>query len=174
MPEALALETRRRIFEHVRRFPGTHFREVQRALGLQPGELEYHLHTLEKAGLLTSQEGAARRRYFVAAEIPHPDKALLGLLRQAAVRRILLAVLEKPGISFQEIHAAVGGAKSTLSFHLRKVTGSGLVAVERAGRENVYAVPEADRVAGLLVTYRASFLDDAVDRFADLWLGLGP
>jgi predicted transcriptional regulator len=173
MPEALALETRRRIFEHVRRFPGTHLREIQRALGLQPGELEYHLHTLEKAGLLAATAGA-RRTYVVAALVPHPDKPVLALLRQGAVRRLLIAMLEKPGVSFQELHALAGGAKSTLSFHLRKVTETGLVAVEKRGRENRYSVREPGRVAALLVTYRASFLDEAVDRFAELWLGLGP
>ena len=82
MPEALELGTRRRIFEHVRRFPGTHFREILRALALQPGELEYHLHTLEKARILRAQDEGGRRRYFVAAEVPHPDHAVLGLLRQ--------------------------------------------------------------------------------------------
>ena len=128
MTGALELESRRRIFEHVRRFPGAYFREIQRALGLQPGELEYHLRTLGKAGLLGDQEEGGRKRYFVAADVPHPDKPLLGLLRQAAVRRLLLALLDRPGISFQ----------------------------------------------GLLVTYRATFLDEAVDRFVEVWLGLTP
>jgi len=172
MPEALELGTRRRIFEHVRRFPGTHFREILRALELQPGELEYHLHTLEKARILSAQDEGGRRRYFVAAEVPHPDHAVLGLLRQAAVRRLLVVILSRPGVSFQDLLQETGGAKSTLSFHLKKVTSGGLVTADRAGREKAYRVPEPERVANLLVTYRASFLDAAVDRFVALWLGL--
>jgi len=175
MPEALELGTRRRIFEHVRRFPGTHFREILRALELQPGELEYHLHTLEKARLLSGQDEGGRRRYFVSAEIAYPDHALLGLLRQAAVRRILLQLLSRPGLTFQDLLGSVGGAKSTLSFHLKKVTSSGLVTADRSNRERAYRVQEPERLANLLVTYRASFLDAAVDRFVELWLGLeGP
>jgi len=173
MRDALELETRRRIYAEVSRFPGTYLRELQRALGLQPGQLEYHLDVLVKAGLLSAQEEGGRKRYFVAAEVSHPDKAVIGLLRQRAVRRILLEILVRPGARFQEILAAVGGAKSTLSFHLRKVTDTGLVLAERAGRERAYRVADEERVAQLLITHRASFLDEAVDRFAEVWLGLG-
>jgi hypothetical protein len=35
-------------------------------------------------------------------------------------------------------------------------------------------IVDAERVAGLLVTYRKSFVDDAVDRFSEAWLALGP
>src|SRR3989304_2357950 len=133
MRDALELETRRRIYAEVSRFPGTYRRELQRPLGLQPGQLEYHLDVLVKAGLLSAQEEGGRRRYFVAAEISHPDKAVIGLLRQRAVRRILLEILLHPGARFQEILAAVGGAKSPLSFHLRKVTDTGLVLAEAPG-----------------------------------------
>jgi len=173
MEDALELETRRRIFQHVTRAPGIHLRELMRAVDLQPGSVEYHLAQLEKAGLLTAQDEGGRKRYFVVAQVSHPDKAVLGLLRQATPRRLLLLLLERPGRSFQELHREVGGAKSTLSFHMRKLTESGLVAVEQTGREHMYRVVEESRVAMLLVTYRESFLDAAVDHFAEVWLDLG-
>ena len=172
MADALELETRRRIFQQVTHAPGVHFRELQRALGLQPGSLEYHIAQLERAGLLTAQEEGGRKRFFVVAQVSHPDKAVLGLLRQATPRHLLLLLLERPGRSFQELHREVGGAKSTLPFHMRKLTDSGLVAVEQEDREHLYRVVEAVRVATLLVTYRESFLDAAVDRFAEVWLDL--
>jgi hypothetical protein len=46
--------------------------------------------------------------------------------------------------------------------------------VEPDGRTKRLYVVDPERVANLLVTYRRSFLDEAVDRFADAWLALGP
>src|SRR3972149_6018054 len=145
MRDALELETRRRIYAHVSRFPGTYLRELQRALGLQPGQLEYHLDVLVKAGLLSAQEEGGRRRYFVAAEVSHPDKAVIGLLRQRAVRRILLEILVRPGGRFRERGAAVGGENPPLPSPPRKVTDPGLVLGERAGRERAYRVADEER-----------------------------
>jgi hypothetical protein len=45
---------------------------------------------------------------------------------------------------------------------------------EPAGRTKRLYIEDPERLADVLVTYRKSFVDDAVDRFADAWLGLGP
>lgn len=40
--------TRRRIYELIRDAPGIHMRELERRMGLMIGNLQYHLHYLEK------------------------------------------------------------------------------------------------------------------------------
>lgn len=173
--DVLDLENRRKIFQFISRFQGAHLRQVQRALGLEIGVLDYHLDYLEKRGLITSKKERYRKRFFTKALSPK-DKLLLGLLRQKAQRKILMHILLNPGCTFKELLKVTGGSKSTLSFHLKKLRGAKLI--ETAKRElgkdgkrktRTYSAKDAHGLASLLITYKSSFLDDAVDRFVELW-----
>jgi predicted transcriptional regulator len=168
--EALELENRRRIFRLVTKVPGVHLREIQKQLGLQVGVLEYHLNYLEKEGILSAQTDGYRKTYFVRADIQYGDKVKLALLRQEAPRRIVIFVLLRERASFKELLDEMKSSKSTLSFHLKKLTEGGVVAAERVGRELVYSVSDPDATAKLIITYKESFLDSVVDRFVDAWL----
>ena len=172
--EALELETRRRIYQHLLRVPGDHMREIGRALEIPMGTLEYHLHYLVRAGLIHTREDPRYTRYFPTGEIGRREKDVLAVIRQEVPRRIAAFLLLNPGANHGEIHAQFQMSASTLSFHLKKLVAAGIAVQEKVGRENRYTVVEPDLVAKVLVTYRASFVDDVVDRFADVWLALAP
>jgi len=171
--DPLELENRRKIYEYVSRFPGSYFREIQKAIGLEVGTLEYHLDYLERRGILSSEVEAGRRRYYVSAQIPHEDKHIIGLMRQKVLRRIVVHLLLNPRSSFSELLSLVGISKSTLSFHLSKLVKAGVVKEERVGREKVYWIDDVDRISGVLITYKSSLLDDVVDRFVEVWMEIG-
>jgi hypothetical protein len=59
-----------------------------------------------------------------------------------------------------------------LSFHLKKLRSAHLLREEAAGRTKRLFVEDPERVATVLVTYRRSFLDEAIDRFTEAWLAL--
>ena len=61
----MALSRRRTIYEYILKFPGTYIREMERALSLSLGDLQYHLHQLEKGGIISPHEEGKRKRYFV-------------------------------------------------------------------------------------------------------------
>jgi predicted transcriptional regulator len=168
--EALELENRRRIYRLVEKFPGIHLRDIQKRLDLSMGVLEYHLNYMEKEQLLSAESDGYRRSYFVRSGVQHGDKATLTLLRQEAPRRIIILILLKGRMTFREILDETKTSKSTLSFHMKKLTESGLVASEKVGRELAYAVKDPDATAKLIVTYKESFLDSVVDRFVEAWL----
>jgi len=79
----------------------------------------------------------------------------------------------RAGVRHREIAEAVGVSPSTLSFHLKKLERAGVVEVKKKGRERYYRVKDRDKVIETLLTYRESFLDSVVDRFAELWLDVG-
>lgn len=168
---ALGLETRRRIYAYVRAHPGAYLREAQRALTMSMGALEYHLGQLEAAGLVRVEQGENKR--FFAASVPERDARVLGLLRQAIARRVVLALLESGPASHQELMAATGLRSSTLTYHARKLADAEILARERAGRETLYRLLDADRVTRLLVEYRASFVDRIVDAFVEGFEAMG-
>ncbi|MCK5548500.1 MAG: winged helix-turn-helix transcriptional regulator, partial [Thermoplasmata archaeon] len=125
--DVLDLENRRRIYQFISRFQGAHLREIKRALGLEVGVLGYHLDYLEKKEIITSKKGKYRKRYFTKALSPG-DKELLGVLRQKALRNILMHILLHPRCTFKELLGASRISKSTLSFHLSKLRKMKLVA----------------------------------------------
>ncbi|HEY7588600.1 MAG TPA: winged helix-turn-helix transcriptional regulator [Thermoplasmata archaeon] len=174
MTEGLELESRRRIYEYLLQNPGVHLRRIGQALGMSTGMLSYHLMYLERLGMLKSEADGHRKRYFIARAFMEVQRRILGLLRQDVPRRIVLEILLQGERTFSELQAAAGVSKSTLSYHLQKMTSRELLVRYRRERESVFAIKDMDEVSRLLVTNRQSFHDDTVDRFADLWTKVGP
>lgn len=171
---ALELDTRKRIFEFVRKHPGSHMREIGRETDIPLGTLEYHLRYLERAGLFVTREDGRFTRYFVEGEMGRQEKTILAVLRQEMPRRIAAFLLEHPGSSHKEILENFDVSASTLSFHLKKLLRDDVASQEKHGRENLYWINDADLVARVLIRHKESFLDDVIDRFAHVWLGMEP
>lgn len=167
----LDLEARRGLYDLVRERPGIHLRALAEASGHALSTVEYHLHQLVKFDLLhTREEGGAKA--FYPPDLDRRDKDLLYAVRHEAPRRICAHLLLHPGASPAELKEALGIPAPTLSFHLKKLRQKELTREEPAGRSKRLFVVDEERLASVLVTYRATFLDDAIDRFADTWLNL--
>lgn len=170
----LELDSRRRIYEHVCQVPGAHLRQLQRELEIPLGTLEYHLRQLERNGMVVTRSEARFKSYYPSTQIDRRDRDLLYYLRQEVPRRIALEIADQPGITFRDLAALLPVSPSTLSFHLKKLVKATIVGEVPAGRSKAYTCADADRVRRLIVEYRATFVDDVVDRFAAAWLNLSP
>lgn len=169
----LLLENRRRIYDRVREVPGIHLRALQRDLSMPLGTLEYHLYQMEKESLLAIRDHGRFKSYFTQEALDRRDRDVLYYLRQEMPRRIALQIVDAPGISFKELALHMPISASTLSFHLKKLVAAQVVQEQPVGREKTYVCPEPERIKRLVVQYRASFVDELVDRFAAAWLNLG-
>jgi len=170
----LDLEARRRIVQFVQESPGLHMRELAARLGMPVSTLEYHCYQLVKHGQLATRESAGFKAFYPGDGMDRRDKDILYLVRHDAPRRICAHLLLHPGATPKDLRDVVGVTGPTLTFHLNKLRAAALVRDEPDGRTKRLYVADPERVASVLVTYRRSFLDDAVDRFADAWLALGP
>ncbi|MFO7792473.1 MAG: ArsR family transcriptional regulator [Candidatus Saliniplasma sp.] len=168
--EALELEVRRDIFDKISEYPGTYLREIQNDLDLSIGQAEYHLNFLEGKGILSSKKIGNKKRYFVDDEVDYPDRNIISILRQKIPRQILIKLLNEEEAGFSEIFKDVDISKSTLSFHLKKLKKRGLIDFKKEGRKMIYHCTEDKKIAQVLITYRSSFIDKAVDRFVDTWM----
>ena len=74
----------------------------------------------------------------------------------------------------EKIAAAVGLSPSTVSWHMLKLVQGGLVEKRRVGRKTFFYIVEANRIAGLLKSYKRSFLDEMVDSFVEIWEEMNP
>jgi len=171
--DAIELDARRRIYEHIVANPGAHLRAVKEALDMPMGQLEYHLRFLEEQGLVGAKEDRYYKRFF-PSEMGATERRLLSGLRQEMPRRIVLLVLETPGMDHRTIQERTGLGASTLSFYMRDLIKKGLVERRHEGRRSLYKVLDVDRVVKVLITYRPSFLDRMVDRFLETWFELEP
>jgi predicted transcriptional regulator len=97
------------------------------------------------------------------------ERRLISALRQEMPRRIVLLLIQSPGIDHRGVQERMGLGASTLTFYMHDLIDKGLVGKRREGRRSIYWVIEPDRVVRLLVTYRPSFLDRMVDRFLETW-----
>jgi predicted transcriptional regulator len=171
--QLLQLETRRRIYDRIKVAPGSHLRGLQRDLNMPLGTLEYHLYQMEREGLVVTRSEGRFKAFFANDDLDRRDRDVLYYLRQEMPRRIALEVIDAPGITFQDLSAKMPISASTLSFHLKKLLQAGILVEGQLGREKTLTCPEPERIRRLILAYRATFVDDVVDRFASAWLDLG-
>ena len=176
--DLLELESRRRVFEYVQRFPGLHLREVARGTGLHPNHVKYHLQYLQKHELVSSRKEDGYWRFFPREEgsvglretVGADKKHILALLRQPVPLHTVLVLMERTQCSQGELAQAVGVAQATLHYHLGKMERQGLVQSWKDGRERFYRLQDENIVADLLLRFRPP--DALVQGFLDAWESL--
>ncbi len=165
----LELEARRKIYEVVTKFAGSHFREVERKCNLPTGTVKYHLSYLTKHGLIKEEKDESNVRYF-PKEFAFQNKKLLGLLRQKKVRDIILFILTHTDCNHEQIVKMIRVSPSTVSWHLTKLVENNIIAATKKGRKTFYTIIiDKEEIIKLLITYRESFLDSLVDRVIEMW-----
>ena len=166
--DLLALPTRRRLYEVVRRSPGIGAREVQRVAGTGWGETVYHLDRLTQAHLLQREKSGHQDHYFAAA-VPLGDRGLLRLARSPSARRLLVALLELPSRTVPDLTERTGLSAGRISVHLGRLMELGLLVTGRRDRFRTFEVADQERVLRLLVSYRESWADEWVERLLTTW-----
>ena len=153
------------ILECVSKTPGAHLRGIERMTKLPLGQVLYHLDRLERMGLVVSSKDAGFRRYYLVKDVGRQEKKYLAALRHQVPRRIVITLLETPGLAHKDLQGAVGVAGSTLSFHLERLMASGVLVRQKVGGAQQYAVADPGVARFELVFYRESFQDEEVDRY---------
>lgn len=173
--KALQLEVRKRIYTEIEKSPGLHFREIQRRTTLAVGSLQYHLDYLQKHHIIrTQKEGKFVRYYSVRG--PQVGDTLNGYagqntmasLRHESTRKIILFLLTENKANNERIAQEINLSPSTTSWHLDKLVESGVLKKERAGRKSFFTLTNPEEAKKLLVTFKQSFFDQAVDNFVEL------
>lgn len=172
------VESRRRIFEAVCKFPGIHLRELSRTVNLKLNLVDYHLYHLEKHGLIYSVLDGHFKRYFPkdelgAAEkrdtVSAPDKPIIGLLRQHVPFRIVILLAKSGIMAHGELAESLHKSPSTVSHHLEKLIDAGVVV--RSSDERGFRLSDPARIEKLLVSFTPQPLSLA-DGFQEIWDGL--
>lgn len=165
----LELEVRKKIYTVVKEFPGCHFREIERKIGLSTGSVSYHLDYLTKRGLIKEDKEGNNSRYFTRG-FKSENKKMMGLLRQESVRKILIFLLTNNQGNHEQIVDFVKLSSSTVSWHLKKLENEHIIRFIKHGRKTCYdLLIDREEIISLLITHRESFLDTLVDNVVEMW-----
>lgn len=163
--DALNLESRRRIYEHVRARPGTHLRGIARDLGLPLGTALYHLDCLGGSGLVVVRRDGRYKRFFATNALGRREKDYISAFHHAVPRRVMAALLAQGHRTQRELAADVGVSRSTLSFHVTNMVRQGLLFCEHRRPENLYGALEPELASRIVRDQHATFRDDVVERY---------
>jgi predicted transcriptional regulator len=165
--DLLALDARRDIYELVQRAPGTHLRGVERELQLPLGQILYHLDYLERKEMLVAKKDGGFKRYFLRNRLSRREKDYAAAFRHTVPRRVTLHLLTTPGLTHRDLLDHVDVSASTLSFHLAKMVENGVLERVTGNGETRYTVADAAVATDVLVEFKESFRDAAVDAFTE-------
>ncbi|WP_123535799.1 winged helix-turn-helix transcriptional regulator [Halosimplex salinum] len=159
-------DARTRVAAHVADHPGVYFSELVRQTDLAPGQVQYHLRKLGDA--VVSREFHGRTHYYPPDCDAFERRALAVLRRETAVD-IVVSLLRHGPTPAADTAERVDVARSTLEWHLDRLTDLGVVAKRRDERGRVTLVLERpEETAGLLRTVEPSLPERLVDRFTRL------
>lgn len=167
--EYIALENRRVIYDYILNNPGSHLREISRALNIHLSTLRYHLHYLEKRELIVSKKEKNLRVYFIAGKVSTRDKNIAPLLQQKRFRDIILVIIITPQLTHTEISNKLSIKPSTLSKYINILEDRGIISHEKEGREKRYCVSNEKSIMELFLTYKKSFWDSLVDNVLEIY-----
>jgi DNA-binding transcriptional ArsR family regulator len=151
-----AADTRVLLMKNIEQTPGIRYRELLRLTGLVNGVLSYHLSALERI-----------TRYY-PVNVSDKESAILKFVRREPIRQILLFILEHDMCTFNEIVDHTGKAPSTVSSHLKRLRGAGIILIRHGEYHQLYRVAEGDLIAEVLSKYTASFIDKVVDNYTEM------
>lgn len=170
---ALELDSRRRIFDAVCKYPGMHLREIGREVRLSANLVDYHLLYLEKRELVYSIQDGQYKRYFprdaVGADRSHfsaSDKPIVSLLRQRVPFRITLLILKNGTMAHREIVQSVRKSPSTVSHHLEKLVTAGVIS--KSGNSSEYSISDSSRIERILLRFNP-LPASLTDGFLEIW-----
>jgi DNA-binding MarR family transcriptional regulator len=133
-------ETRTRIFELISENPGSHISAVTEESDFHRSTVRYHVHELEKAGLITTSKIQGKRRLFPKGE---EDSAAHAVLSDDAAANVLLAIYEDGPVTVSSLANDIDRTASTVSYHLDRLESLRLITRERRGNEFLVSVTPA-------------------------------
>ena len=154
--------------------PGTHLREVKRALSLGMGTVQYHLYTLEREGKVVSRRQGLRKRFYRSDVFGERQQQILDVLSQEKERDILLFLVENRDSTQKALVDYVGLSPGTVNWHMKRLQAAGLVEARHEGQFVKYTVMGDQReTLRLLKVYHPGIWEKLADRFADLLAEIG-
>ncbi|WP_456321609.1 winged helix-turn-helix transcriptional regulator [Palaeococcus sp. (in: euryarchaeotes)] len=159
--------TREQILQYISINPGITFRRLVDELGMGIGNVQYHLHVLEKRGLIVSKKMGGKR-YLFPKNFEGKYEPLLRAISTETQRKILL-LLSEGEKNQSEISSTLKLSPATINYHTKQMEKLGLIKRNRRGREVIYQPNfDIETLVRVISEYRPKLWDKLADKLIDM------
>ncbi|WP_422656666.1 winged helix-turn-helix transcriptional regulator [Methanomicrobium antiquum] len=157
---------RNEIYVYIVQNPGAYFTEIENALQINRGTLNYHIRILKQEHLIVSLLKNGRNFYFENSGCyTHSEMVIIVSLKSETSYTICEYLLKTPGASRNDIAEKVQTTCSTVSWHMGRLSVAGVLLSTKCGRVASYRLsPSAVKMMDKLTT--ESFSAYANDMYA--------
>jgi DNA-binding IclR family transcriptional regulator len=130
--------------------PGIHLMEIVRRTGISKSNVQHHLATLVRLGLLTEVQGPRFTCYHATGQVDQRIARAAPYLKPEGARLILDALRAGTGMSLRDLAERTHLAAPTVHYHLQRLEQAGLATARRDGRSPLWsATPLAAQASEL-------------------------
>ncbi len=169
MKEVLDLEIRKKIYTLILKNPGLHAKKIAEILSIHGQLADYHLLYLERNELVTTTKEGGYRRYYIKGKIGRKERRQIAILRQKIPLKIVIFLLKNPKSRHKEILKKFDIAKSTLTYHLKKLVIHEIISEHSDGKDKIYRVENENEIIRLLIRYKPY---SRIEGFEETWMDL--
>ncbi len=128
-------DERKILYENIETNPGVDLARLVESLGLNKETARYHLKMLSSKGKISGIIKQGIARYFPNKEtISEFEKTVIHYLWISTTKRILLLLLDTPGLTRQAIAGELGIAGPSVTWQMQRLADDGLIEVRNEGR----------------------------------------
>jgi len=137
---------RNTIYTLIRSRPGISFAGLQQETEISRGALTYHLALMRIAGKIIILMDHGSSSYFEnSGRYDTGEQKVLKYLRQDTDRQILVSLSASPLMSRRDFEKCLGVSGPTVTWHMKRLIGDGLLSIRRDGRFSRYILSETTR-----------------------------
>jgi predicted transcriptional regulator len=126
---------RRSLYENITKYPGVDLSRLTEMLRLNKETARYHLKMLAVNGKISGLIKQGIARYFPCREvISEFEKTVIHYLWIRTTKRILLLLIETPGLTRQAIAKELGIAGPSVTWQMQRLADDGLIEIRTEGR----------------------------------------
>lgn len=136
------------------------------------GDVQYHTNKLERDGRINSVRRGLYRFFYPSNLFGERQRDILSVLAMETPRELLLHLIEQPDSSQDELAHSLGVSQPTVSWHLKRLVGLGILQKHQTGRAATYNVAGkgvAD-IATFIRNYHPSVWERWSGRLADIFI----
>jgi predicted transcriptional regulator len=131
--------TRAEVYSFIVDNPGVNLRGLSVKLGLPLGDVEYHVWTLMKDGVIADLRTGRYRHFFQAGRYSQEEMKVISLMRQGTTGRIMES-LSHASMQHKALAAEMGVTSQGLTWQMGRLKDAGVVVASAVERLTFYAL----------------------------------
>ncbi len=130
------------------------------------------MRKLEKDGRINSVRRGLYKFFYPSSLFGEKQRDVLSVLSLDKPRELLLNLIEKPDSSQEQLARATNVSQPTVSWHLKRLIGLGILEKQQAGKSSTYRLvgSSGPEIAAFLRSYHPTVWENWSSRLADIFI----